>query len=509
MIIILNQILEGIANMKNIILMLLLILGGSMVSQAGITPGEHELTFISNYDASVQPYCLYVPKIAVQGEALPLAVVLHGKTVDQYAWFKYTPIKEHAENNGYITAAPYGRGDYFYQGAGEQDVLDIIERVKDICNIDTDRIYLVGHSMGGWGTWWLGLRHPDIFASICPMAGMAPIELMANAEHLSPLIIHDSTDPIVNVEHSRNAVNHLKNLNIDFEYREEKGYGHSSKMIGDNLDRIYEWFKNHPKTENPDYIRHVLRTPKCGKAYWLEVLKTNDFPQYATIEATRDNVDKVTIKTDNINQFAIDLKSVQLKSDSPLVVNVDDSVLNIPANQNYAIFTQNSIHSKWQYGLRDLPPIPYESSNVATIPADIVSSESSEFIPNEMGKLLLKVIDTDMVLLNDDMFVRELPAGNLSADDLLDVYVYPEKQLGRFTCKKDHFKNIMEMESPKGMEWWGKLQIISNEIDENNDEYTVIAPMNVAKTFEPKPEVLPETIPEYLIEAVSKNTGMK
>ena len=42
---------------------------------------------------------------------------------------------------------------------------------KEKFNIDEDRIYLKGESMGGGGTWYVGTRHPDIFAAIAPVYG--------------------------------------------------------------------------------------------------------------------------------------------------------------------------------------------------------------------------------------------------------------------------------------------------------------------------------------------------
>jgi predicted esterase len=53
----------------------------------------------------------------------------------------------------------------------EKYVIAIIEAVKRTCRVDTNRIYLVGHSMGGFGTWSIGSNYADIFAAISPNAG--------------------------------------------------------------------------------------------------------------------------------------------------------------------------------------------------------------------------------------------------------------------------------------------------------------------------------------------------
>ncbi len=55
-------------------------------------------------------------------------------------------------------------------GPGEQDILDSVDWAMDTFNINPDRVYLTGFSMGGRGTYQIGLRNPDRFAAIAPCA---------------------------------------------------------------------------------------------------------------------------------------------------------------------------------------------------------------------------------------------------------------------------------------------------------------------------------------------------
>ena len=173
-------------------MLLLAIMQGLSVMSA-IPTGDHARTVTSSVDGSQQPYRLYVPTSVADGKPMPLLVVLHGKGVDHNAWFDLTTVKRDAERCGYVTAAPNGRGECYYDGDGEQDVLDIIADVRANLRIDPERIYIVGHSMGGWGAWYIALRHPDLFAGVCTMAAVAPpfqMDMLPNARHLTPLIIH-------------------------------------------------------------------------------------------------------------------------------------------------------------------------------------------------------------------------------------------------------------------------------------------------------------------------------
>jgi predicted esterase len=330
-------------------MLVVLCCGALMAATDRIAPGDHALTFQSTVDGSVQPYRLFVPRAASGGKPLPLVVVLHGKGADHNTWFDVTPIKEHAERHDTIVAAPEGRGDDVYRGPGEQDVLDVIQNVCRHCAVDPDRVYLIGHSMGGWGTWWIGLRHPDRFAAICPMAAMAPIELLPNARHLAPFAIHDAGDDVVPVDHSRRAASELNRLGILFQYREETGYGHSSKLIGDNLDRIFSWLEQHPRVTRPQRITYVTKAPECGQAYWIRVLEAARPTGPARVEATAEAPHRLVVKTSGVRQLAVDLNSVPIDLDKPIDVCIDGQTLTVPQRTGLALFVRESADGDWRY----------------------------------------------------------------------------------------------------------------------------------------------------------------
>ena len=82
-----------------------------------------------------------------------------------------------APRSGGGAAPTTGRGpdeETRYRALSEQDVLNVLEIVTREYKIDPDRIYLMGHSMGGFGTWWLGQKYADTWAAIAPMSGVLP-----------------------------------------------------------------------------------------------------------------------------------------------------------------------------------------------------------------------------------------------------------------------------------------------------------------------------------------------
>lgn len=63
---------------------------------------------------------------------------------------------------------PYG---FNWEDIGRIDAMEVLNIAKQKFNVDENRVYLTGHSMGGHGTWYLGANYPDQFAAIGPSAG--------------------------------------------------------------------------------------------------------------------------------------------------------------------------------------------------------------------------------------------------------------------------------------------------------------------------------------------------
>lgn len=62
-------------------------------------------------------------------------------------------------------------------------LLGFIDRIIETQRIDTNRVYLTGLSMGGYGTWYLGLKHPERFAALAPVCGGGQVLDVLAADH--------------------------------------------------------------------------------------------------------------------------------------------------------------------------------------------------------------------------------------------------------------------------------------------------------------------------------------
>jgi poly(3-hydroxybutyrate) depolymerase len=214
----------------------------------------------------IVPYRMYVPTSYNGSKPFPLIVALHGLGGTEDAFFdNYNKaLPPLAESHGYIVAAPLGfrvDGSYGWglgnppadpatkrtQELSEQDVMQVLQRVRQQYRIDADRIYLMGHSMGGIGTWKIAPKYPDIWAAIAPISGSGAPATLERIRSVPEIIVHGDADPTVNVSASRTMVAKLKELGIEYKYIEVPGGVHSD-VVAPNMAAIVEFFDAHRKT---------------------------------------------------------------------------------------------------------------------------------------------------------------------------------------------------------------------------------------------------------------------
>ncbi len=218
-------------------------------------------------------YQMYVPTTYDGSTAYPLMVLLHGLGSNPGGVIRYQGLTDLAEERGYIVAAPMGynsRGWYGSRGTGrasnrgddgndpanlgdlsELDVMNVLAMTLEEYNIDRDRIYLAGHSMGGGGTWHLGIKYPDIWAGLGPVAPAiytSPDALSA-ITHIPVIIIQGDEDRLVNVDIARRWVAQMQELGMTHQYVEIPGGDHSRIIARDpdNVKAIFDFFDQQRK----------------------------------------------------------------------------------------------------------------------------------------------------------------------------------------------------------------------------------------------------------------------
>lgn len=218
--------------------------------------GDFERHYLLKDAEEIMPYRIYVPEGYNPGAASPLVVALHGLGGNEDSMFgDWYGITRLAESRGYIVVSPMGfRPDGGY-GSGwgaatrkrqfsEQDVMEVLARMRGSYAIDPGRIYLLGHSMGAIGTWYLAAKYPDIWAALAPIAGRGNPKTAEKIRHIPQIVVHGDADTTVPVSGSRQMVEALRKLDAEIAYIEVPGGGHGD-VAPANMDKIFDFFDSH------------------------------------------------------------------------------------------------------------------------------------------------------------------------------------------------------------------------------------------------------------------------
>jgi pimeloyl-ACP methyl ester carboxylesterase len=176
------------------------------------------------------------------------------------------------------------------------DVLEVIADVRKHYDIDPDRIYLMGHSMGGYGTNRIGMHFPDLFAAIAPAQGTDTEELHANLRNTPWYEVTSLEDLDAG---GRQATGLYDLLSADGYDATLVNYGmkiHEYSSIYENLPALFRFFGEHQRDPNPavvTYTRPADDNPKLGLvfdgAYWLSGLRSAAGAQ-ATVTVTSEAI---------------------------------------------------------------------------------------------------------------------------------------------------------------------------------------------------------------------------
>ncbi len=109
-----------------------------------------------------------------------------------------------------------------------QLVHDLIKEMIKNANVNKDRIYITGLSMGGYGTWDAIARYPELFAAAVPICGGGDPATVGKFAKLPIWCFHGDQDEAVSVERSRKMIDALKVAGGQPKYTEYAGVGHDS-----------------------------------------------------------------------------------------------------------------------------------------------------------------------------------------------------------------------------------------------------------------------------------------
>lgn len=236
------------------------------------------------------PYAVFVSSKIAKGRKAPLVLALHGY-LGNYGTFMRSGCVEEAEKNGYILVgvmgysptAPFGNTNMFggrkdaapapgparaappkvmpgMQGPAiggtretdpariselsEIDTMRVLELVRKEFDVDDDRIFLMGHSMGGAGALYLGEKYAPVWAAVACIAGFGSPDPKGKLKDTPLYFTAGSEDNLGAM--GRTTAEQLKAAGLDVQWKELPGLDHGSIIAGSMPD-VFEFFNRHPR----------------------------------------------------------------------------------------------------------------------------------------------------------------------------------------------------------------------------------------------------------------------
>jgi len=243
-------------------------------------------------------------------------------------------------------------------------VIDALEAIEDVCrhyNIDPDRIYLQGSSIGGGGVWLLASRYPDRFAACTVDYGWTwtSAPFADNAINIPIWIYHDDTDIWVPVDESRTVVRALRSRGGLVIYNETSGGGHSQQLKDPSWDP-QSWLLRQRRQRYPHTVQYTTPTPMRGKAYWLEILALTDPNALASLRARAVQAEggtEVFLDLENVEALAIDLPEELFPCGGRVSVIAGGVPMDIPPPLPERIHVSRSPETPLSYVLKRSAPL--------------------------------------------------------------------------------------------------------------------------------------------------------
>jgi hypothetical protein len=230
------------------------------------------IAWTSPTDGAVSFFRLKLPKDWDKDKTYPLYVDLHGLTsiannpIEYLTnYYRVDPSTTFAFEDGY-QLSPWARGNFWYEGISETDVWEGIDVIEKLVKIDPSRKYLVGHSMGGYGTWSIASTSADVWAAIGIQAGalwydpnMLSDDRIRNLSNMPTYIVVGTNDGLYDVNLAAyNLLVGAGNQNVEFVTFVG---GHEKLPV--NVENMYLWIK---EFVNEDYSSNDKLNLKAGNS---------------------------------------------------------------------------------------------------------------------------------------------------------------------------------------------------------------------------------------------------
>ncbi len=207
-------------------------------------------------DQQEVPYLFYLPGDYDPAKKYPLILFLHGRgesngPLSIVAKWGPPRMAARGDNLKYIVVSPQCPRENRWTDESQQcGVLALLDHVIKNYGVDTDRVYLTGLSMGGYGTWKMAADHADRFAAAAPICGSGDPNDASKLKSLPIWAFHGDQDLSVPFDGSVKMVAAVKELGgSKVRFTSLENFGHNSWSAAYATPELYQWFDKHTRSD--------------------------------------------------------------------------------------------------------------------------------------------------------------------------------------------------------------------------------------------------------------------
>ncbi|WDI41101.1 prolyl oligopeptidase family serine peptidase [Bremerella sp. P1] len=315
----------------------------------------------SKIDQTVQPYGLEIPANYNNFDSVDkfrLDIWLHGRGErNTEANFIAERMKRPGQYQpaGTIVLHPFGRYCNAFKFAGEIDILEAMEHVKQSYRIDDNRVAIRGFSMGGAGCWQMAVHYPDLFFAANPGAGFSETPMFldvfqketleptwyekklwqwydcpgyaANVFNLPTVAYSGELDiqkQAADVMEEAIAAEGMRLTHIIGPETKHSIHADSKKIISAKLDALAEV----GRITTPSEIRFATYTLRYPRMHWVSVAGLQEHWKQARVHAKVDSSSNtISLATKNVSRLELKFPAGQqlLSVDQPVKIRIASS----------------------------------------------------------------------------------------------------------------------------------------------------------------------------------------
>lgn len=235
----------------------------------------------------LQPYNVYVPEKDPAAGGYGLTLLLHSLSANYNQYAGSANQRQLGERGtGSVVVTPSGRGpDGFYLGHTEADVFETWADVARHYPLDRDWKTSSGYSMGGFGTYRLLARWPDLFARGFSVVGIPGTvrDQLASLRHVPLLAWNGAADELVNVRQAEDAAAGLTQAGATFTYDLYTSADHLTLAANDEYSAGADFLGEARVDRDPAVVTYVVDPVEdnaaagvvADHAYWLSGLRAS------------------------------------------------------------------------------------------------------------------------------------------------------------------------------------------------------------------------------------------